>query len=134
LTEENDRMTIGGDPLGIAGTRPKRYDTLSRVGTETLRTKIWWGPGDNRTDYRYSAAQSTITPNRIGLVVLGQCGTRRYRVDGVLVEDWLLERWPSTPCGHTQKHICNIIRRQLREVLNPITPWGFDVTLVEWEH
>ena len=127
-------MTIGGDPLGIAGTRPKRYDTLSRVGTETLRTKIWWGPGDNRTDYRYSAAQSTITPNRIGLVVLGQCGTRRYRVDGVLVEDWLLERWPSTPCGHTQKHICNIIRRQLREVLNPITPWGFDVTLVEWEH
>ena len=126
-------MTINADPLGIAGARPKRYDTLSRVGPEPLRTEIWWGPGDDRTDYRYSAAQSVTTPNRIGLVVMGQRGTRRYRVDGILIEDWLLEPWPGTPSCNTKKHICNIIQHQLREVLNPITPWGFDATLVEWE-
>ena len=126
-------MTINADPLGIAGTRPKRYDTLSRVGTETRRTEIWWGPGDGRTNHRYSTAESVTTPNRIGLVVLGQAGLKRYRVDGILIEDWLLEPWPSTPCGHTQKHICNIIRHRLREVLSPVTPWGFDATLVEWE-
>ena len=119
--------------MGVVGGRPKRYDTLSRMGTETLRTEIWWGPGDGRTPDRYSAAQSTITPNRIGLVVLGQCGTRRYRVDGILLDDWLLEPWPSTPSCNTKKHICDIIRRQLKEVLNPIIPWGFDITLVEWE-
>jgi hypothetical protein len=123
---------MSADPLGATGGRPKGPGTISRMGTETRRTEIWWGPGDGRTSNRYSAAQSVITPNRIGLMVLGQGGHKRYRVDGILIEDWSTGPWPSTPWGDTQKHICGIIRRQLRKTLD-LHIWGFDATLVEWE-
>ena len=132
MTEENDRMTINADPLGITGNHRKKYETLSRCGTETRRIQVWWGPGDGRTNHRYSAAQSVTTPNSIWLVILGQCGLRRYRVDGILLEDWSTGPWPSTPWGDTQTHICGIIRQQLRQTLD-LHIWGFDATLVEWE-
>ena len=126
-------MTIGASPICLVAGHPAKSESITKVGTSTTQhIEIWWGPGDGRTDHRYSAAKSSITPNRIGLACVGLRGWTRFRVGGVLLDDRPSEPWPSVTHGNTKQHIRDVIQVRLESILAPTKVHTFDVGLIDW--